>query len=185
MVVEKTYPVQVIRTRPVIIHHKKKSNKRFYFLTLLLFLATVSTTTYCMLNNIGPMNQMACFYKQTHNPTYKEMVDFINTDTTDTKEYTNDYVCHNFSMDVIKDAKAQGLEAGYVTIQSTPVNHAIVIFQTTDKGIYYLEPQADVIFSQIQMDAFLSQGRYKLNNDKGGMNIPLESYSINWFSGLI
>ena len=186
MVVTKTYPVQIIHTRPVIKQHRRKSNKRFYALVILIFIATVFTMSYCMLNNVGPMNEMACFYKGSHNPTYKEMVDFINSDTTESNAYTTDYKCYNFSMDVINNAKRKGLEAGYVTIIGKPENHAIVVFRTTDKGMYYLEPQADLIFTQLQMDFMLSQQQYKLNDGKGGgINIEMSSYSINWFSGLL
>lgn len=186
MVIEKTYPVQIHRTRPVIIHHhKKKSNKHFYLLTILLSMAIISSNAYCIINNIGPMNEMACFYKQTHNPTYAEMVKFINLDTTETNKYTDEYVCHDFSMDVIKNAKSKGIEAGYVTMLGEPNNHAIVVFRTTDKGLYYLEPQSDIIFAQSQMDFMVNQNRYKLKDDKGGMDIEISSYSINWFSGLI
>jgi hypothetical protein len=185
MVVEKTYLVQIHRTRPVIIHHKKKSNRVFYLLLFLISIAVIITNTYCMIYNIGPMNEMACFYKQTHNPTYKEMLDFINMDTTETNQYSINYVCHNFSMDVIKNAKSKGMEAGYVTILAEPTNHAIVAFKTTDKGVYYLEPQSDIIFAQSQMDFMINQHRYKLNDDKGGMDMEMFSYSINWFSGLL
>jgi hypothetical protein len=183
MVVTKTYNVHRHTTKPVVFH-RKRSNKRFYALILLVVIATTATTSYCIMYNIGPTNELACLYKQVHNPTYKEMLDFVNIDTTESNEYTDTYTCGNFSTDVILNAKSKGIEAGYVSIRSAPVNHAIVVFKTTDKGIYFLEPQGDNIFAEVQMTAMHENGRFNLKDSYGGLNIPLYDYSINWFSGI-
>jgi hypothetical protein len=134
--------------------------------------------------NVGPMNELACFYKGVHNPTYSEMTTFIKIDTTNNNKYTDDYMCGSFSYDVIMHAKEQGMQAGYVTIWGKPDNHAIVVFKTSDKGTWFLEPQSDAIFTEAKMNEMLNNHHYYVAKDGGSIDLQMNSYSINWFFGL-
>jgi peptidoglycan hydrolase CwlO-like protein len=78
-------------------------------------------------------------------PTYDEAIDFINSDETDENEYTTDYVCYDFTADFNSNAFQTGYRCGFVYIEFTDSAHAIACFNTTDRGIIYLEPQNDEI----------------------------------------
>ena len=78
-------------------------------------------------------------------PTYQEVVAFINSDKTDENEYTSDYVCYDFTADFNYNATQLGYRCGFVYIEFPNSAHAIVCFNTTDTGIIYVEPQTDEI----------------------------------------
>ena len=79
-----------------------------------------------------------------HDPTYSEVLNFIRKDKTDRNEYTADYTCAYFSMDVSNNAEKQGIRCAYVEVNYADISHAIVAFNTIDKGLIYFEPQHDV-----------------------------------------
>jgi hypothetical protein len=77
-------------------------------------------------------------------PTYEEMKDFIAKDKTDRKEYIEGrYTCVNFAADVKKNAMEENTRCAFVIIEFPKGSHAIVAFDTTDKGLIYIEPQDD------------------------------------------
>jgi septal ring factor EnvC (AmiA/AmiB activator) len=77
-------------------------------------------------------------------PTYKMMQEFIDQDKTDKRTYISGlYDCTNFCADIINNASKQGLRCGYVEIDFPDSAHAIIAFDTTDKGVIYIEPQYD------------------------------------------
>lgn len=84
-------------------------------------------------------------------PTYQQMLTFIKSDTTDQNTYVDgSYVCHDFTSDVKINAFNAGYRCYYVSIEMgrfmpTGVGHALVAFNTTDRGIIYIEPQSDRI----------------------------------------
>ena len=78
-------------------------------------------------------------------PTYSEAIFFINLDTTDQNEYTDNYVCHDFSADFKNNAFQAGYRCGYVYIEFPDSAHAIICFNTVDNGMFYVEPQNDQI----------------------------------------
>jgi hypothetical protein len=81
------------------------------------------------------------------NPTYAEMQVFINSDTTNLKAYSESYTCFNFVNDVKTNAFNSGYKAGMVYIEFADGAHAIVCFDTTDRGLMFVEPQTDDIVS--------------------------------------
>jgi Tfp pilus assembly protein PilE len=77
-------------------------------------------------------------------PTYQQMKSFIAADRTDANEYIDDsYVCGDFSADVKKNANEQNIRCAYVVIDHPGTGHVIVAFNTTDRGMIYIEPQSD------------------------------------------
>jgi len=119
-----------------------------------------------------------------NNPTYSEMCDFIYTDTTDLNVYDSfSYVCEDFSKDIIENARCVGIKSGFVYLEGA--NHAIVCFETTDKGLYFVEPQMDYIFSSVEMDVMLQHSVYRVSIDRGTFieyfDEYLYGYDINWF----
>ncbi len=77
-------------------------------------------------------------------PTYRQMMDFIEKDKTDREQYIEDgYVCEDFAMDVCNNAEEEGIRCAYVIIHYPESGHAIVAFNTVDKGLIYIESQSD------------------------------------------
>jgi hypothetical protein len=80
-------------------------------------------------------------------PTYTEMLNFIAVDQTDKNTYNLTYDCHDFTRDVLENAFILGLKGGYVYIEFAESAHAIVCFDTVDKGLVFVEPQSDDLMS--------------------------------------
>ena len=81
---------------------------------------------------------------ELHNPTYSELSEFLADDKTDFNSYIKgEYVSFNFSADLNNNAEANGIRAAYVRIGSKEWRHALVAFETTDKGLIFIEPQSD------------------------------------------
>ncbi len=78
-------------------------------------------------------------------PTYSEAITFINSDKSDENDYTNDYVCYDFTADFNDNAFQAGYRCGFVYIEFSDSAHAIACFNTTDNGLIYIEPQNDEI----------------------------------------
>lgn len=78
-------------------------------------------------------------------PTYSEMMQFIETDRTNQRTWTETYTCFNFANDVLVNAFNSGYKAGMVYMEFADGAHAIVCFKTTDRGMIFVEPQSDEI----------------------------------------
>jgi hypothetical protein len=78
-------------------------------------------------------------------PTYDEAIAFIDSDRTDENEYTDDYVCYDFTADFNANAFQMGYRCGFVYMEFHDGAHAIACFNTTDRGLIYIEPQTDEI----------------------------------------
>ncbi|MFC1983889.1 hypothetical protein ACFLVO_02595 [Chloroflexota bacterium] len=83
-----------------------------------------------------------------HKPSYDEVVDFLRFDPTNRKPYIEDeYICTDFSADVSNNAEDKGIQCILVLIEykGNQVGHAIISFNTTDRGTIFVEPQTDEI----------------------------------------
>jgi hypothetical protein len=88
-------------------------------------------------------------------PSYKEMTDFLAADKTNEKPYvfvnnkfsSDSYVCGDYSAELVVNAAGQGIRCAFVYISfgSDMPGHACVAFNTTDKGLVFIEPQADSV----------------------------------------
>jgi hypothetical protein len=80
-----------------------------------------------------------------HNPTYQEMKTFLAQDTTNLETYIEDeYVCVDFAAALNNNAEAEGIRCATVDIfHPGGYGHTIVAFETTDKGLIFIEPQFD------------------------------------------
>ena len=78
-------------------------------------------------------------------PSYQEVKDFLKQDETSEREYLeSEYICVDFAADVKAKAAKEGIRCGYVVIEYREGSgHAIVAFDTTDRGLVYIEPQFD------------------------------------------
>ena len=109
-----------------------------YLLVFLLLLLTVETT---------PFPQGESTIQKPMVVTMSRVNEFLAADTTDAKEYTDDFVCWNFGCDLIRNAHAQGIDARLVGLEfDTPPGHAVVAFVTSDFGLVFVEPQTDKVY---------------------------------------
>jgi len=77
-------------------------------------------------------------------PTYLEMRSFIQRDQTDKNEYIEGvYICENFAADVCNHAEEENIRCAFVIIHFPEGGHAIVAFNTVDRGLIFIEPQED------------------------------------------
>ena len=78
------------------------------------------------------------------NPTFQELRDFILRDPTSRNEFVlNQYECRHFATEVNNNAEAEGLRCAFVLLCFDRGQHAVVAFDTTDRGLVYIEPQTD------------------------------------------
>ena len=101
-------------------------------LGLSVFLLVILTTT--LVTSASPTN-----------PSYSEAQKFVASDKTDSHPYIEgSYTCVNFATDFRNNALRAGYECGYVFVYF-PVNqsHVLNCFNTTDRGLVFVEPQWD------------------------------------------
>ncbi len=78
------------------------------------------------------------------NPTFQEMKDFILKDTTSRNPFIlYTYECRHFATEVNNNAKAAGWQCGFALLCYTRGQHAVVAFDTVDRGLIFIEPQTD------------------------------------------
>ena len=100
-------------------------------------------------------------------PTYKELSQFIQDDKTDQIEYNPDnFTCIYFASAVKTNAFNKGLRCYYVNLQyNSTSGHAIIAFNTTDRGFIYIEPQLDVEVTVKEGESYSA-----LNNFEGSVD---------------
>jgi len=81
-------------------------------------------------------------------PTYDEAISFIEFDKTDQNEYVpGNYTCVDFAANFKHNAMTAGYKCAFVYIEFRKFAHAVVAFNTTDRGIIYVEPQTDELIN--------------------------------------
>lgn len=95
-------------------------------------------------------------------PTYGEVIQFLKEDLTNYEKYNIDaYNCRDYSADVIRNAEARGIRAAYVSIRLRQGSHAVVGFDTVDKGLLFFEPQTDKEVVLPVGESYLGANAYK------------------------
>ena len=78
------------------------------------------------------------------NPSFREVRDFILGDTTSRNSFVlNEYECRHFTTDANNNAEAEGLRCAFVLLCFDQGQHSVIAFETTDRGLVYIEPQTD------------------------------------------
>ena len=79
----------------------------------------------------------------TSSTSYTDIITFLHEDQTSEREYDIvSYNCHNFTVDTRKNASLKGIDSAYVLLRNGRY-HAIVAFNTSDKGLVAFNPQTD------------------------------------------
>ena len=80
------------------------------------------------------------------NPTFQEVRDFILGDRTSRNKFVlNQYECRHFATEVNNNAEIEGLRCAFVLLCFDRGQHAAIAFDTTDRGLVYIEPQTDAV----------------------------------------
>ena len=111
-------------------------------------------------------------------PTYYEVMQFVSTDQSDENEYSESYSCISYAIDLKNNASSIGYKCGLVFIyfQGSTGSHAINSFDTTDKGLIFIEPQTDQVVS-LQV----GQRYFELNRSiPSGYDDTVVRYVIAW-----
>jgi len=114
----------------------------------------------------------------SNNPSYAEMKEFLSGDTTNDRSYlTDEYICTDFSAEVNNNAEATGIRCAVVYINYIDAGHAIVAFETTDRGLIFIEPQYD---KEVQL--IVGQSYSKLNGfvQRDIVDDTIQRYRVIW-----
>jgi len=92
---------------------------------------------------IAPKEEVATRV-ELRNPTDEELREFLAQDKTDSNLFIEgEYVCFDFAAELNNNAEANGIRAAYVRIRFKEWAHAVVAFETVDRGLIFIEPQSD------------------------------------------
>ena len=97
-----------------------------------------------VINDIEKLQSGQRYY--LHDPTYWEARGFLQSDWTDKKPYNDEtFTCIDYAREVNNNAEKTGYRCGVVIVYFSDSNesHAIIAFNTTDRGIVFFEPQYD------------------------------------------
>jgi hypothetical protein len=105
-------------------------------------LALYEDTWGLVASNIEPPFQGADIvdYSTATNPTWAQLLDFLQRDKTDGKAYVPGvYMCGDFARDVHNNAEWAGIRAAYVAVEFSSGYHALDAFKTTDRGLVFID----------------------------------------------
>ncbi len=80
--------------------------------------------------------------REAADPTWDELKAFLTADKTDESKYIRDvYMCGEFAQEVHNNAEAAGIRSAWVLVkfQDDCERHALNAFNTTDKGLVYVD----------------------------------------------
>lgn len=123
-------------------------------------------------------------YNNAVNPTYDQLIAFLKVDKTDEMPYTSTYVCSDFAKTLHDNAEKNGISAGWVGAKGC--NHAFNVFQTTDKGIVYIDctgVPGGATFQDKQLNVAVGQpltGKYLFRSSTVQMGCTVDSLLVHW-----
>ena len=103
------------------------------------------------------------------NPTFCEAIEFIAKDETDLILYDyNNWNCAHYAEMVHNNAEAKGIRCGFVTIEyeNTRIGHAINVFNTTDRGMIFIDCTGKNRYHGYMMDKLVN---VELNENFSGV----------------
>ncbi len=140
-----------------------------------------------------------------YNPTYNEVVSFIEDDDLDDYTYEEWFDCDEYSFTLINSSRTKKIRACFVVIYPTeretydltdeqeyqlyltdPSPHAVVVFNTTDKGLIFVEPQLDDIFTYKEFEKMKKKDKYYAEDNSYidylySIEMDFDHYTIDWF----
>jgi hypothetical protein len=123
-------------------------------------------------------------YDNAVDPTYDQLIAFLEADGTDEKPYTSTYVCSDFAKTLHDSAEKNGIRAGWVGAYGC--NHAFNVFQTTDEGTVYIDctgVPGGATLQDKQLDVAVGQpltGEYLFRSGSVQMGCTIDSLLVYW-----
>ncbi|MDP8202272.1 MAG: hypothetical protein P9M11_09085 [Candidatus Tenebribacter burtonii] len=122
---------------------------------------------------------------ELHNPSYSEAMTFVSKDKTDRKKYNEEtFNCAHYTLEVNNNSEIEEMRCAIVFVDlSGGEGHALIAFNTTDKGILYIEPQSDQKVNLKVGDDYwadcvvVRSSRYYYKRDPDNI---VEDYEIYW-----
>jgi hypothetical protein len=101
------------------------------------------------------------------NPTYQEALQFIASDKTDQHPYMEEsYTCTNFASDFRNNALKAGFNCGCVVMYfPDSSSHALNCFNSTDRGLIFVEPQTDEVVTLRVGEVYWADLNFHSKND--------------------
>ncbi len=90
--------------------------------------------------------------------TWMELVKFIEDDHTNWNRYDPvHYNCLDYAVDLVANAEKQNIKAWIVVVEfyDQSVGHAFVGFETSDRGVVFIEPQGDNTYTNPKVGQYL------------------------------
>lgn len=110
-------------------------------------------------------------------PTYQEAVGFVASDLTDQRPYDRSSACVAFAKEFRSNANQAGLNCAYVVVYFPEgYSHALNAFNTIDRGLVFVEPQSDEMFSLVVGGPYWNRARYVAPE----YNDTVMSYRLEW-----
>jgi hypothetical protein len=100
----------------------------------------------------------------SQNPTWSELCTFLVADKTVEITYAEKtWACADYAEKLHNNAEAAGIKAAWVAIdfQNERIGHAANAFNTTDRGLVYIDCTGKQLFQQINLAALSYPGDYK------------------------
>lgn len=122
------------------------------------------------------------------NPTWEELISFMAQDQTDQIQYNStSFVCSDYAERIYNNAEAKGIRAAFVALsfQDGGVPHAMNAFQTTDRGLVFIDSTGPdtpfTIISNPGEKQFGTTSNYdKIGYVQIGQPYEVVSISTNW-----
>lgn len=91
---------------------------------------------------------------QAHDPSWEELKEFLHQDKTDKYLYTDSFVCADFAEMLHNNAEEAGIMSAYIFIEfdNTYIDHALNAFNTTDRGLIYIDDTGDAGYYPCSLD---------------------------------
>lgn len=126
-----------------------------------IFSLLMFTLMFALLSTIVIHMSYPATYPELRHPTYNEAVIFIELDRTEEHHYRNqEYTCAHFAADFKRNALNAGYRCGYVLVLFINWSHALNCFNTTDRGLIFVEPQLDELVTLSRGEPYWDRTKY-------------------------
>jgi hypothetical protein len=118
---------------------------------------------------------------ELRDPTYQEALQFIESDQTDKNPYKDqEYTCANYATEFRSNALKAGYRCGHVRAFFDDWSHALNCFNTTDRGMIFVEPQLDEVVPLTIGQPYWDRTRYAPRYNGRTYNDTVTGFLIEW-----
>ncbi len=143
----------------ILLRHNVLTLEHYKMKGIIIVLILIFTLATSLASCYNPISQAYTTDNNTkvivlHKATYQQVINFLGTDNTDKYTYSlKDFDCTDFAIKLRADAQGDDIDCGIAILSlETPdgelarYDHAINVFNTSDKGLVYAEPQVNGTF---------------------------------------